>query len=87
MLIDADVDALPWELFCLGFRQLTCWRDCLTFSGSLCLSSPFLNKSQGDQQKGSTLALTITYHAQRCVCLSVVTDLALLRQLVTFIIG
>lgn len=39
MLIGADVGAVPWELFCLGFRQLTCWRDCLTFSGSLRPSS------------------------------------------------
>lgn len=46
-----------------------------------------LNKSRGDQQRGSALALGIIYHAQRRACLSVVTRLALLGQLVTFISG
>lgn len=35
MLIGTDVGAVPQEPLCLGFKQLTCRGDCLTFSGRL----------------------------------------------------
>lgn len=35
MLIGTDAGAVPQELLCLGFKQLTCRGDCLTFSGRL----------------------------------------------------
>lgn len=48
---------------------------------------PHLNSLRKTSGKAATLAVGITYHAQRCACLSVVPHLALLGQLVTFISG
>lgn len=75
------------ELLCLCFRQLTCWRDCLTFSVSLCPSALIYTSLRETSRGAATLALGVLYHAQRRACLSLVTRLALLGQLVTFISG
>lgn len=63
MLIGADVGAVQRGLFCLGFRQLTCWRDSLTFSGSPRPSSLIETSLRETSTGAATLALSVTYHA------------------------
>lgn len=63
MIICADVWAVSWEPLCCDIRQLTCRRDCLTFSGWLRLSTLIWTRLSEASGATATLTLSLIYHA------------------------